>query len=264
MAKDLHWFKFNISEYMLGDIIFCSDAAQGVFTRLMCLYWSRDCVLTRSQALKHLQGRDELLDELIKADVIKIEGDALRIDFLLEQKNTWTETSKKNSVNGAKGGRGNTQNKAGDKAKQKPGIKPNESDPESQMKANPKAKKSQGEGDKTSLSEKTEGSRYPDESNREPSTPLNPHGPGSGVAMFSDKSLQLMADFFSDIEGYKFKESQVREMEQEFDRIPDEKVEACYLQFRRKWKTEEGRKKTPKASDLIDLLFTYAMPDDNT
>lgn len=273
MAKDLHWFKFFISEYMAGDIIFCSDAAQGVFIRLCCFYWARECNLNRSQAEKYLQQSASHLGELIDNGIVKVNGEALNINFLDEQKATWHELSSIKSQAGKSGGRGNKKSTAKadakhmlseTKADDKANVKQNESRPESKTKAEHKAKQSYREGDKTSTPERAENVVLPSVLNRQPTTAQTSPGLAFGVPSSNPKTIKIWEDFFEEIKEYQFQKNEISEMTDHIHYIDDDKVEAAYLQFRRKWKTEEGKKKKPRAKEIIDLLYTYTLLDADT
>lgn len=64
MSKRLPYYQSEPAEYLAGDIMFCSYAAQGVFTIIRALYWQRDCELTLSQVKKRCKGADDLIQEL--------------------------------------------------------------------------------------------------------------------------------------------------------------------------------------------------------
>lgn len=103
MSKRLPYYQSEPAEYLAGDIMFCSYAAQGVFSIIRALYWQKDCNLTLSQVKRRCKGADELINELIDEDIIKINGQAINIDFLDEQFNKVTNRAKTNSENGKKG-----------------------------------------------------------------------------------------------------------------------------------------------------------------
>jgi len=102
MGKRLPYFQFEPGEYLAGDIMFCSYGAQGIFNSICSLYWQKECDLSYSQIVKRL-GNEDLISELIKENIIKIENDTIIINFLDEQYVKATEKSKTNSVNGSKG-----------------------------------------------------------------------------------------------------------------------------------------------------------------
>ena len=102
MSKRLPYFQFEPAEYLAGDIMFCSYASQGIFNNICALYWQKDCQLSYSQLIKRL-GNEELIKELIQEKIIKVDKDAIIINFLDEQYNKATSKSNVNSENGKKG-----------------------------------------------------------------------------------------------------------------------------------------------------------------
>ena len=104
MAKELPYFKFEPAEYLTKDISFCSLSAQGLFIIICSYYWQRGCNLTITQLKKRINC-DKELEELIQEDIIKMNEESIKIDFLDVQLNEVQKTSKTNSDNGKKGGR---------------------------------------------------------------------------------------------------------------------------------------------------------------
>lgn len=104
MSKRLPYFQFEPAEWLAGDIMFCSLAAQGLFTTIKALYWQKDCDLSLEQAIKRLKN-EELFEELISEKIIKINYGKITINFLDEQWEKLSEKSKINSKNGSLGGR---------------------------------------------------------------------------------------------------------------------------------------------------------------
>jgi hypothetical protein len=102
MSKRLPYFQFEPAEYLAGDIMFCSYAAQGIFNSICALYWQKDCNLKYSQVIKRL-GNEDLIKELITEKIIKVENDDIIINFLNEQYSKATVKSKVNSINGSLG-----------------------------------------------------------------------------------------------------------------------------------------------------------------
>jgi len=86
MAKDLPYFKFNVSEWNDGDVTLCSLEAQGLFINLCSLYWSQEGQLSYTKAKRrYYQCNTTVWDELINDGIIKVSGDAIIITFLDEQ-----------------------------------------------------------------------------------------------------------------------------------------------------------------------------------
>lgn len=119
MAKELPYFKFEPAEYLTKDISFCSLSAQGLFVNICCYYWQRSCKLTKDQILRRLNYENEL-NELISEGVIDLKGDRIYIKFLDNQLDEVFKTSKKNSINGSKGGRPKKPKQNPEKTQNKP------------------------------------------------------------------------------------------------------------------------------------------------
>ena len=52
MAKDLPYFKFFVSEWNDGDITLEDFQTQGLFVNLCAYYWSNECEITLTKAIK--------------------------------------------------------------------------------------------------------------------------------------------------------------------------------------------------------------------
>lgn len=102
MSKRLPYFQFEPAEYLAGDIFFCSYGAQGMFNNICALYWQKDCELKHSQVVKRFKN-EELIQELITENIIKVAKDKITINFLDEQFSKATVKHVVNSENGKKG-----------------------------------------------------------------------------------------------------------------------------------------------------------------
>lgn len=102
MSKRLPYFQFEPAEYLAGDIFFCSYGAQGMFNNICALYWQKDCELKHSQVVKRFKNED-LIQELISENIIKVYKDKITINFLDEQFSKATVKHVVNSENGKKG-----------------------------------------------------------------------------------------------------------------------------------------------------------------
>jgi hypothetical protein len=100
MAKNFPYFKFIVSEWMTGDIVFESLSAQGLFINICALYWQRDGNLSIEDVNKRYKNPPEL-DDLI-GNFIIIEDDLIAIKFLDEQLIDAGHVSKINSDKGKK------------------------------------------------------------------------------------------------------------------------------------------------------------------
>lgn len=103
MAKDSPYFKFHVNQWITGDITSQTDALQGFFIRFCAYYWSQDCHVTYEKTLKKFKQGP--LDKLVEVGIIKRYDGVLAVLFLDEQYEDRVSTSKKNSENGAKGGK---------------------------------------------------------------------------------------------------------------------------------------------------------------
>lgn len=103
MAKNFPYFKFIVTEWMTGDIVFESLSVQGLFINICALYWQRDGVLTISDINKRFKNPEELKD--LMNVFFQVKDELISIKFLDEQLIEANHISKKNSENGSKGGR---------------------------------------------------------------------------------------------------------------------------------------------------------------
>jgi hypothetical protein len=99
MAKDLPYFKFIVSEWNDGAITDCSMEAQGLFINVCSLYWSQSGELTMTRAKKRFRVGNGAWEELMKAGIFRLSGDAIVIKFLDEQIIERKKLSEKNSEN---------------------------------------------------------------------------------------------------------------------------------------------------------------------
>lgn len=103
MAKNFPYFKFIVTEWMTGDIVFESLSVQGLFINICALYWQRDGKLTVEDVNKRFKNPDEL--NILIHGFLNVENGNISVRFLDEQLIEANHISKKNSENGAKGGR---------------------------------------------------------------------------------------------------------------------------------------------------------------
>lgn len=101
MAKNFPFFKFIVSEWMTGDIVFESFSVQGLFINICALYWQRDGSLTIEDINKRYKNPPEL-NELSGRFFFVTDG-FISIKFLDEQLVDAGHISKVNSENGKKG-----------------------------------------------------------------------------------------------------------------------------------------------------------------
>ena len=92
--EKLTWFKFVISDWMMGKIQKCPEVTQARFLRLCCLYWNKECMLTVEDA--EIEIDEEHLHILIGKKIMFIDNDGfVRIKFLDEQNSEVLDLSEK-------------------------------------------------------------------------------------------------------------------------------------------------------------------------
>lgn len=106
MAKDLPYFKFFVSEWNDGDITLEDFETQGLFINLCAYYWSNECEITLTKAIKKFRHiSKDCFDNLISAEIIKVVDDLIIINFLDEQK----EERIQDSIRKSKGGKASVE-----------------------------------------------------------------------------------------------------------------------------------------------------------
>lgn len=98
MAKNFPYFKFIVTEWLTGDIVYESFAAQGLFINICALYWQRDGVLTLKDINKRYKNPVEL-QELSENFFDVNEHGHITIKFLDEQLADANHISSVNSKN---------------------------------------------------------------------------------------------------------------------------------------------------------------------
>jgi hypothetical protein len=108
--KELPYFKFSPMEYSDADISFLSYAHQGLFVKICCLFWSRDCKSISEGMLKQrFSDASDMVEQLLMSGILKTDGEGVFVSFLREQ---FLELSEKHSIkveNGRKGGLSSAQ-----------------------------------------------------------------------------------------------------------------------------------------------------------
>lgn len=108
MAKDLPYFKFNVSEYINGNITLEDFYVQGVFINVCAFYWFKSGKVTITEINRRLsKAKPKAFEKLVESNLIKVENEYLKISFLDEQLNERVNIAATNSENGKRGGRGN-------------------------------------------------------------------------------------------------------------------------------------------------------------
>lgn len=108
MSKELPFFKFYPTEWLLGRISRESNINQIAFIKIVCMYWHNDCELFQSEIL-HLTTKERVKD-LSKKGYIELNYNVdfndynIFIKFLDEQKIELNDARTKRVVAGRKGG----------------------------------------------------------------------------------------------------------------------------------------------------------------
>ena len=96
------WYKHSPSDWLAGRISRKSFEVQGAFIHICQLYWVKHGQFTIHQATLEI-GKD-LLQKLIESEIIKTEGEEIRIDFLDLQMEDLNRLSERRREAGRKGG----------------------------------------------------------------------------------------------------------------------------------------------------------------
>ena len=114
--KELYWFRYEPKRYLIGKIQYCSLETQGLFANIQCFYWQRDCKMSEADLKKKFGTHDNLLQELITEEIIKIEDGNVFIDFLDEQYEPQRIIKEKLSLGGSNGANKAHENRRKNKA----------------------------------------------------------------------------------------------------------------------------------------------------
>ncbi len=104
MAKEIPYFKFFTGEYLTGDITLCSIKTQGIFINLCCYYWNKQGHYLIANVKNRFPNYDNEITELIDKNIIKLDDNNIRIDFLDAQLKERAMLHKLRSDAGRKGG----------------------------------------------------------------------------------------------------------------------------------------------------------------
>lgn len=115
MAKELPYFKFYISEWLMGDITLQSQTAQGVFINVCAYYWQRGCDTTLANVKQRLSAHITDVETLVQVGIIKHDSttDKISINFLNEQYLELLDLHQKRSESGRKGGEASVKQRSG-------------------------------------------------------------------------------------------------------------------------------------------------------
>ena len=103
MAKELPYFRFNVGEWLTGNIAYESYEIQGLFIKVCCEYWNRKNCLT-IQEIKKRTKEDKNIDYLIENNFLIKKRNKIKIKFLDEEKIIITANYNKRREAGRKGG----------------------------------------------------------------------------------------------------------------------------------------------------------------
>ncbi len=79
----LQWFKFTPTDWIMGKIQRCPEITQARFLRLCCLYWNKECELSKEDAIIEID--EEHFKVLESKKIISCIDDVINISFLDEQ-----------------------------------------------------------------------------------------------------------------------------------------------------------------------------------
>lgn len=100
MVKELPFFKFTPTEWLVGKISFQSLEVQGAFIQCCCMFWKNSGVI-KVDDMDYRIGKDNLA-KLIEYDFVKVIDDFLRIEFLEEQLFSFEGVRRSRSLSGIK------------------------------------------------------------------------------------------------------------------------------------------------------------------
>ena len=105
MSKELPWYKFYPTEWLLGRISHESNELQVSFLKTCCWYWQRECDLDIDYLNKYVDAKT--INELCKKDYIKYnkKNRKISIKFLDEQSKERKERKIKRVESGRIGGK---------------------------------------------------------------------------------------------------------------------------------------------------------------
>lgn len=100
MAKELPFFKFEVSEWMLGRIQKQPLEVQGTFINLCCMYWHKLGEVPHSEAC--IDFNESHIKSLIDGKILSLDDGYLVIRFLDHQLDERKEVSRISSIKGKK------------------------------------------------------------------------------------------------------------------------------------------------------------------
>lgn len=110
MSKELPFFKFTPTEWLVGKISFQSLEIQGAFLQCCCMFWKLNGKM-KPEDIDFRIGKHNL-QHLIEYDFLKLTEGYLRIDFLEEQLETFEGIRNERSKAGVKSAESKAKQKA--------------------------------------------------------------------------------------------------------------------------------------------------------
>jgi len=120
MSKELPYFKFHPSEWLLERIGSESNTVQGAFIRVCAIYWQRKCHLTLSEIESKIGQK--LIGLLLEHDYIKSDKEFVKINFLNEQWSDLMGDHIRNVKSGKEGAAKRWGNKGANSTPNKPPV----------------------------------------------------------------------------------------------------------------------------------------------
>lgn len=112
MSKELPYFKFYPTEYLLGSITLQDFRLQGVFINLCAYYWQKGCVVSKGELDQRFSNASGDLDFLKKANIIYVTNENfVKIKFLDEQWGELYKTHLKRKKSGRLGGQASVKHR---------------------------------------------------------------------------------------------------------------------------------------------------------
>jgi len=103
LAKELPYFRFTCQEWDAGDISLESDSVKGIYISICSYYWIKNCSVLYQKLIKKFPKKIQKIKYLIENDIIKIDGDYIKIIFLDLQLAEITDKHNKLSSAGKRG-----------------------------------------------------------------------------------------------------------------------------------------------------------------
>jgi len=102
MVKELPYFKFFVSEWLLGRISDETYRIQGIFLNACCYYWNKENKMTFDDLSRKIGKKN--VESLKNMRFLEIENNNVRIQFLDEQRAELIDLQVKRSIAGQAGG----------------------------------------------------------------------------------------------------------------------------------------------------------------